>query len=80
MVYGCCKKCFLECIGDGDHRPYLLFIAKISSSRICVQKHFEHELECLKACLDIINVNIILYDLDSKSSNDVYTTLVETCC
>jgi hypothetical protein len=34
----------------------------------------------LKACLDIINVNIILYDLDSKSSNDVYTTLVETCC
>jgi hypothetical protein len=75
MVYGCCKKCLLECIGDGDHRPYLLSFAKIGSSRICVQKHFEHELECSKVCLDIINVNIVLCDLDSKSSNYVYSGL-----
>jgi hypothetical protein len=26
------------------HRPYVLSIAKIGSSRICLQKCFEHEL------------------------------------
>jgi hypothetical protein len=41
----------------------------------CVQKHFEHELECLRVCLDIINVNINLCGLDSKSSNYVYSGL-----
>ncbi len=75
MVYGCCKKCFFKCIGNGAHTPYLLSIAKIGSSRIYVQKHFEHELECLKVCLDIINVNIILSYLNSKSSNYVSNCL-----
>ncbi len=50
MVYGCCKKCHLKCILDTvrvDHRPYVLSIAKIGNPRVCLQKCFEHELECL---------------------------------
>jgi len=29
------------------HRPHVLSIAKIGSSRVCLQKCFEYELECL---------------------------------
>jgi hypothetical protein len=29
------------------HKPHVLSIAKIGSSRVCLQKRFEHELECL---------------------------------
>jgi hypothetical protein len=35
-----------------NHRPYLLSIAKIGSSRICLQKHYKPELNYLKMCMD----------------------------
>jgi hypothetical protein len=49
-----------------DHRPYLLSIVKIGHSRTCLQKHFEHELEFFKVCLDTTSINPDLCDLDSN--------------
>jgi hypothetical protein len=58
-----------------NHRPYLLSIVKIGHSRTCFQKHFEHELEFLRVCLDSININPNLCDLDSKFLNYAFNGL-----
>ncbi len=58
-----------------NHRPYLLSIAKIGSSRICLQKHFKPELNYLKMCLDIANLNHHLCDSNIESSCYASTTL-----
>jgi hypothetical protein len=51
-----------------NHRPYLFSIAKIGSSRICLQKHSKLELNYLKVCLDIANLNHHLCDSNIESS------------
>jgi hypothetical protein len=58
-----------------NHRPYLLSIAKIGSSRICLQKHSKPELNYFKMCLDIANLNHHLCDSNIKSSCYASTTL-----
>ncbi len=59
-----------------NHRPYLLSIVKIGNPMIRLHaKHFEHELKCLKMCLDIANLNPHLCDSNSKSSNNVSSGL-----
>ncbi len=58
-----------------NHRPYLFSIAKIGSSRICFQKHSKLELNYLKVCLDITNLNHHLCDLNIKSSCYAFTRL-----